>query len=88
MPSPRRCWLWPSACDPITTECEQSLEELLGRLAELRGRRDDTIRLVCRTDRRSSEAARLLAEAGIANAGFVRGGMTAWRAKGWPVAVS
>jgi len=64
------------------------LKELPGRLTELRGRRDDTILLVCRTDRRSSEAARLLAEAGIANAGIVRGGMTAWRAKGWPVAVS
>jgi uncharacterized membrane protein YdjX (TVP38/TMEM64 family)/rhodanese-related sulfurtransferase len=53
------------------------LKELPSRLTELRGRRDDTIRLVCRTDRRSSEAARLLAEAGIANAGIVRGGMTA-----------
>ena len=39
------------------------LKELPGRLTELRGRREDTIRLVCRTDRRSSEAARLLAEA-------------------------
>lgn len=40
---------------------------------------------VCRTDRRSTQAARLLTDAGFADAQPVRGGMTAWQAKGWPI---
>lgn len=62
------------------------LEELPQRLAELEERRQRPIRLVCRTDRRSSEAARVLAEAGFTDAQVIRGGMTAWRGNGWPVA--
>lgn len=62
------------------------LEELPQRLAELEERKQRPIRLVCRTDRRSSEAARLLADAGFSDAQVVQGGMTAWRAKGWPIA--
>ena len=62
------------------------LEELPGRLAELEERKQRPIRLVCRTDRRSAQAARLLAEAGFTDARIIQGGMTAWRAKGWPVA--
>lgn len=62
------------------------LEELPQRLAELEERKRQPIRLVCRTDRRSAQAARLLAEAGFADALVVQGGMTAWRANGWPVA--
>jgi rhodanese-related sulfurtransferase len=61
------------------------LEELAGRLAELQDQKQRPIRLLCRTDRRSAQAARLLAEAGFANAQVIQGGMTAWRAKGWPV---
>jgi uncharacterized membrane protein YdjX (TVP38/TMEM64 family)/rhodanese-related sulfurtransferase len=64
------------------------LEELPDRLAELRERRQAAIRLVCRTDRRSTQAARLLTEAGFADARVVRGGMTAWRSKAWPLATS
>lgn len=64
------------------------LGDLPGRLIELCERRRDAIRLVCRTDRRSAQAAHHLAEAGFADASVVRGGMTAWRAKGWPVATS
>jgi uncharacterized membrane protein YdjX (TVP38/TMEM64 family) len=62
------------------------LEELPARLAELEDRKQRSIRLVCRTDRRSAQAARLLAEAGFADARAIRGGMTAWRANCWPVA--
>lgn len=60
-------------------------DELAGRLAELEDFRQRPIRLLCRTDRRSAQAARLLAEAGFADAQVIQGGMTAWRAKGWPV---
>lgn len=61
------------------------LAQLPARLRELEDRRQDAIRLVCRTDRRSAQAARLLAQAGFADVRVVRGGMTAWRAKGAPV---
>jgi uncharacterized membrane protein YdjX (TVP38/TMEM64 family)/rhodanese-related sulfurtransferase len=62
------------------------VEELPQRLAELDARKQRPIRLVCRTDRRSAQAARLLAEAGFTDAQVIQGGMTAWRATGWPVA--
>ena len=62
------------------------LEELPARLVELDERRQRPIRLVCRTDRRSAQAARLLAEAGFSDVQVIRGGMSAWRANGWPVA--
>ena len=60
------------------------LEELPSRLFELDGHQQRCIRLVCRTDRRSSAAAQVLAEAGFSDARAVRGGMTAWQANGWP----
>jgi len=62
------------------------LEDLHQRLAEFDTHTQRPIRLVCRTDRRSSQAASVLAEAGFANAQVIQGGMTAWRAEGWPVA--
>lgn len=61
------------------------LERLPAALGDLEERKARAIRLVCRTDRRSTQAARLLAEAGFADARVIRGGMTAWRANGWPV---
>jgi uncharacterized membrane protein YdjX (TVP38/TMEM64 family)/rhodanese-related sulfurtransferase len=61
------------------------LEELQQRLAEFDTHKQRPIRLVCRTDRRASQAASVLAEAGFANAQVIQGGMTAWRAEGWPV---
>lgn len=61
------------------------LNELADRLAELEDFRQRPLRLLCRTDRRSAQAARLLAEAGFADAQVIQGGMTAWRAQGWPV---
>lgn len=62
------------------------LEELPQRLTELDDHKQRPVRLICRTDRRSAQAARLLADAGFADARVIRGGMTAWRAHGWPVA--
>jgi rhodanese-related sulfurtransferase len=64
------------------------LEELAARLVELEDRKQRPIRLVCRTDRRSAQAARLLAEADFSDARVIKGGMTAWRAQGWPVSTS
>jgi uncharacterized membrane protein YdjX (TVP38/TMEM64 family)/rhodanese-related sulfurtransferase len=61
------------------------LEELPARLAELQAHKARPIRILCRTDRRSAQAARLLDEAGFTDALVIQGGMTAWRAKGWPV---
>jgi uncharacterized membrane protein YdjX (TVP38/TMEM64 family)/rhodanese-related sulfurtransferase len=61
------------------------IEALPARLAELEDFRQRPIRLLCRTDRRSVQAARLLDEAGFRDAQVIQGGMTAWRAKGWPV---
>jgi rhodanese-related sulfurtransferase len=41
--------------------------------------------LVCRTDRRSAQAAALLAKHGYVDVHVVKNGMTAWSAQGWPV---
>ncbi len=62
------------------------LEALPAHLAELEDHKQRPIRLVCRTDRRSAQAERLLTEAGFTDVRVIRGGMTAWCAKGWPVA--
>jgi len=62
------------------------LEELPGRLDELREHQDAPLFLVCRTDRRSASAAAILAGNGFTNVHVVRGGMTAWHRQGWPVA--
>ena len=61
------------------------LEELEARLAELGDDPERAIAIVCRTDRRSTRAAALLARQGFADARVVRGGMTAWLEQGWPV---
>lgn len=61
------------------------LEELPNRLTGLEDRKQRAIRLICRTDRRSAQAARMLADAGFTDASPVSGGMTAWHSKGWPI---
>lgn len=66
----------------IPQACNLPLEELSERLTELESRKNRPVRLICRTDRRSAQAARLLAEAGFSDAQVIRGGMTAWRAHG------
>lgn len=60
------------------------LEDLPAHLTELETHKTRPICLVCRTDRRSAQAAQLLADAGFADARVIQGGMTAWNAKGWP----
>ena len=64
------------------------LEELARRVDELGDDPTRPIAIVCRTDRRSAEAAVWLARRGFTDARVVDGGMTAWLAQGWPVARS
>ncbi len=64
------------------------LEELPGRLAELEEDPERPVAIVCRTDRRSSKAAVLLARRGFAEVHVVQGGMTAWHERDWPVVES
>jgi len=61
------------------------LEELQQRMEELCDYLEHTVTVVCRTDRRSAEAALLLAEEGFADVHVVRGGMTKWIEAGLPV---
>jgi rhodanese-related sulfurtransferase len=61
------------------------LPELAARLDELGEDLDRPIAIVCRTDRRSAKAAALLARQGFSDIHVVRGGMTAWLKRGWPV---
>lgn len=60
------------------------LEILPSRLGELP--HDRPIWLICRTDRRSSQAKLILDRAGFTDVRIVQGGMTAWREHGWSVA--
>ena len=57
------------------------LEELPARIDELQG----TIITVCRTDRRSAQAAVLLRDAGLEAVTVLRGGMVEWNARGFDV---
>lgn len=61
------------------------LEELPNRLPELGDNEERPIILVCRTDRRSSQAAKLLSQQGFADVQVARGGMTDWNLNGYPL---
>jgi len=61
------------------------LEELPNRLAELGDYEERPIVLVCRTDRRSSQAAKLLTRGGFADVHVAKGGMTDWNANGYSI---
>jgi rhodanese-related sulfurtransferase len=61
------------------------LDELPARLPAL-ARDARPVVVVCKTDRRSSMAARQLQEVGISDVSVLKGGMDAWRALGLPVA--
>ena len=61
------------------------LPELPARLGELKGREERPIITICRTDRMSSEAARLLAQQGFTDVRVARMGMTDWNRNGYPV---
>jgi len=61
------------------------VEELARRLDELADRMERPIAIVCRTEKRSHQAARLLARHGFADVHVVAGGMVQWQAMGAPV---
>jgi uncharacterized membrane protein YdjX (TVP38/TMEM64 family)/rhodanese-related sulfurtransferase len=60
------------------------LGELPARAAELDAWRKDGVVLICRTQVRSGQAARLLAKRGFSGLRVVRGGILAWRELGYP----
>lgn len=60
------------------------LGELPARIDELASWRKDGIVLICRTQVRSGQAARLLAKHGFSGLRVVRGGILAWREVGYP----
>lgn len=62
------------------------LEHLPERLQDIVDYEEKPVVLVCRTDRRSVQAARILAENGFADVHVARGGMTDWNANGYPLA--
>lgn len=62
------------------------LEELPQRITELGEFLETPIAVVCRTDKRSARAERLLAGQGFADVQVVEGGMTAWARAGLAVA--
>ena len=61
------------------------LEELLPRVAEIEGCRNQPIVIMCRTDKRSAAAAHLLSGKGFPGISVIRGGMTDWNRNGFPV---
>jgi rhodanese-related sulfurtransferase len=69
----------------LATARNLPLEELAKRLDELGEDPERPIAIVSRTDRKSAKAAALLAQRGFADVQVVRGGMTAWLERGWPV---
>lgn len=61
------------------------LNQLEQRVHELAAYQDKPIVTVCRTDRMSSDAARLLAQKGFTNVVVAKMGMTDWNKHGYPV---
>lgn len=59
--------------------------ELPGRLAEINELKNQPVILVCRTDKRSANAAVLLRDAGFGDVQVLRGGMERWNQNGLPV---
>ncbi|SMF26690.1 Uncharacterized membrane protein YdjX, TVP38/TMEM64 family, SNARE-associated domain [Tistlia consotensis] len=61
------------------------LGDLPGRMGGINGPEDRPVILVCRTDKRSTDAAALLREAGFRDLRVLRGGMEAWSRAGRPI---
>lgn len=60
------------------------LEELPSRLSEIENFQEKTVMTICRTDRRSAQAAQILTKNGFADVHVIKQGMTDWNAKGYP----
>lgn len=61
------------------------VEDLAVRLAEISDYQERPVITVCRTDRKSAEAAQILAQNGFADVHVARMGMTAWNEQGYEV---
>lgn len=61
------------------------VEDLPGRIGELADHLQGTVAIVCRTDRRSTKAAELLAKEGFTDVHITQGGMTEWNHSGFAV---
>ena len=61
------------------------VEELQQRMGEIGNYLEQTVAIICRTDKKSVKAALLLTEEGFADVHIVRGGMTKWIEAGLPV---
>jgi uncharacterized membrane protein YdjX (TVP38/TMEM64 family) len=61
------------------------LADLGSRIGELEPWRESGVVLICRTQKRSAAAARLLAQRGFRGLRVVRGGVEAWRSLGYPL---
>ncbi|RDH82416.1 MAG: sulfurtransferase [endosymbiont of Galathealinum brachiosum] len=64
------------------------LEELPQRITELESAKNKHIITICRTDKRSSEAAKILSNLGFENVQVARMGMTDWNKHNYPLATS
>ena len=69
----------------IGTALNLPVGELPDRLIEINALKDKPVILVCRTDKRSANAAALLRDAGFRDARVLRGGMEQWNRNGLPV---
>jgi len=70
----------------IASARNMPVSEFDSRITELAGLQQAPIVLVCRTDKRSANAARSLRAAGFTQVAVLRRGMEQWRASGLPVA--
>ncbi len=61
------------------------VEELGARLAEISDYQERPVITVCRTDRKSAQAAQILAKNGSADVHVARMGMTAWIEQGYEI---
>lgn len=69
----------------IETALNIPLGELPDRLIEINAKRNEPLIIVCRTEKRSANAAALLGEAGFRDVRVLRGGMERWIRDGLPV---
>lgn len=61
------------------------LGQLEQRLNEITGYKNKPVAVICRSGRRSAQAAKLLEQAGFSTVSNVEGGMLAWEKAGLPV---
>lgn len=70
----------------ISDACNIPLSELPARIEQLAQSKRSPLTMVCRTDKRSVTAARLLKQAGFTDVLVLRGGMEQWNREGFAIA--